>query len=163
MAVLQAFQILARVPLINADGANDLVPMFGDFTVPAAGLAVNDVVEMVGVPATYVLVDLIIDHDKLGTTMTADVGYLSGNYGSTDQTRTCGLQFIAAADMGVASGVKRPTSAGCTRIAPVKGSSHLAQASGDRGVGFVVKSAAALTPGSVLRFTALYRPQIEGK
>lgn len=162
MALYQATQVAARAPLINADAAADLVPMFGDFTVPAGGLAVNDVIEMTGVPAGYVPVDVIVDHDDMGTTLTADVGILSGNYGSTDAARTCGAQFLAAADLAASAGIKRANVAGFTRIAPVKGNSHIGQTSGDRGVGLRIASAASVTAGAKLRLTVFYRPQING-
>lgn len=162
MALLKSVQVAGFTPLLNADGANDLVPMFGDFTVPA-GLAVNDVVEMTGFPAGYVPVDLIVDHEDFGTTFTADFGLVSGNYGSSDQSRTCGNEFLTAADLAAGPGLKRAANSGASRIAPVKGSSHVQQVSGDRGIGFVVKSAAGLTVGAKIRVTVLYRPQIDAK
>lgn len=161
MALFKAEQVAARLPLMNSDGANDLVPQVGDFTVPA-GLAVADVVEMVGVPAGYVPVDLIIDNDALGTTFAANVGFLTGAYNSGG-ARTCGAEFIAAAPFQTA-GIKRPTVAGSSRILPTKQQSHLDLPSGDRGIGFVVGAGlAGLVVGSKVRFTVLYRPQIEGK
>lgn len=162
MALYQATQVAARAPLINSDSAADMVPMFGDFTVPAGGLAANDVIEMTGLPAGYVPVDVIVDHDDFGTTLTADVGILSGNYGSTDPARTCGAQFLAAADLAAAAGIKRANVAGFSRIAPVAGSSHIGQVSGDRGVGLRIASAAGVTAGAKLRLTLFYRPQING-
>lgn len=163
MALYKALQVAAALPLLNSDAAADLVPLFGDFTVPAGGLAANDVVEMVGLPAGYVPVDMIVDHDDLGTTLTADFGFLSGNYGSSDPGRTCAAEFLAAADLAAAAGVKRANVPGFTRIAPIKGGSHIGLVSGDRGIGFLVKTAAAVTPGAKIRVTLFYRPQIEGK
>jgi hypothetical protein len=160
MALLKSAQVAGYAPLINADGANDLVPMFGDFTVPAGGLAVNDVIEMTGLPAGYVLVDAIIDHDDFGTTLTADFGFLSGDYNSPDQARTCNATLLVAADLAAAAGIKRPTVAGFTRIAPLVQRSHIGLTSGDRGVGFVVKTAAGVTVGARIRMTLYYRAQI---
>lgn len=161
MALFKADQVTGRNPLLNADGANDLVPLFGDFTVPA-GLAAGDVVEMVGLPAGYVPVDLLIDNDALGATFTANVGFLTGNY-NAGGARTCGAEFNAGVNLAT-TGVKRPTAANATRIAPTKQSSHLDQVSGDRGIGFTVLAGlAGLVVGSKVRFTLLYRPQIEGK
>ncbi|WP_397536297.1 hypothetical protein, partial [Roseateles sp.] len=79
MALFKSTQIAAKAPIPTADRAVEIIPIFGDFTVPA-GFAANDVVEMCPLPAGYVPVDLIVDGASLGATVTGDVGIVTGVY-----------------------------------------------------------------------------------
>lgn len=156
MALHKATQVANGLPVPNADRAIELIPIFGDFTVPATGFASGDVVEMAPLPPGTVPVDLIVDPEDLGGTMTADVGILSGEYGKaldgSGNPRTCGAQFIPAADLGTA-GIKRMSAAGAGRIAP---------SDTVRGVGFSFTTVTTPTPGAKVRLTLLCRPAIEG-
>ena len=53
MALFKATQVVNKLPVPSANGAVDLVPVVGDFVIPA-GFAANDVVEMGGLPDGYV-------------------------------------------------------------------------------------------------------------
>lgn len=109
MALYQSTQVLARVPVPNQSGFDDLMPIQGEFVVPAGGIAVNSVVEMGGIAPNMRVVDAIIHNTAAGASATFDFGYLSGSYGATTGTaRTCGADFIAAGDMN-ATTVKRLT------------------------------------------------------
>ena len=109
MALYQSKQIVSRIPIINLDGADDLVPIQAEFVVPAGGIVINDVVEMGGVLPTMRVVDAIIHNTAGGASATADFGYITGSYGvTTGAARTCGNEFIAAADVN-ATTVKRLT------------------------------------------------------
>lgn len=156
MALHKATQVASGLPVPTADRATDLVPIFGDFTIPASGFASADVVEMAGLPAGYVPVDVIIDHEDCGGTITGDVGVLTGEYGkavdANGAARDCGAEFISAGDFGSA-GVKRMNAAGGGRIAPVDYT---------RGVGFKFTTVTTPTAGAKIRFTLLCRPAIEG-
>ena len=152
MALQKATQVVQKLTVPSANGATDPVPVVGDFTVPA-GFASGDVVEMGALPDGYVPVDLIVDNEAMGATVTADFGLLSGDYDATG-ARTCGAQFIAAAALGTA-GIKRLSAAGGARIAPtVTGKG--------RGWGFVASTVTTPTVGSKIRATLLVRPQVEG-
>lgn len=156
MALFKATQVRNGVPIPSAANATDLIPVVGDFVVPA-GLAAADVVELGPIPGGYVPVDLIVDHGDLGGTVTADFGILSGNYGDgvhgAASARTCGAQFAAAQDLSTAAGLKRASAAGAGRIAPT---------TNDRSFGFVASAATTPTAGAVLRATLLCRPKSEG-
>lgn len=109
MALYQSTQVLARVPVPNQSGFDDLMPIQGEFVVPTSGLAVNSVIEMGGISPNMRVVDAIIHNTAAGSSATGDFGYLSGSYGAiTGTARTCGNDFIAAADMN-ATTVKRLT------------------------------------------------------
>jgi hypothetical protein len=155
MALFKATQVRNKVPVPSGAGATDIISVNGDFTIPT-GFAANDVVEMGGLPAGYVPVDLIVDNASLGGTVTADFGLLTGAFDSGTHggatTRTCGAQFAAAQAMATA-GIKRAAAAGAGRIAP---------ATEDRGFGFVASAVTGPTVGAVVRFTLLCRPQSEG-
>jgi hypothetical protein len=152
MALHKATQVAAGLPVPNADAAMDLIPIFGDFTVPAAGFASGDVVEMAPLPAGYVPVDVIADNEALGATMTFNVGILSGAYGSNDQARTCGAEFMSAQAFQTA-GIKRMSAAGGGRIAPT---------TADRGIGLACTTITTPTAGARVRLTVLCRPAVEG-
>lgn len=161
MALKQATQVVNKLPVPSANAATDLIPIVGDFTVPA-GLALNDVVELCAIPAYYVPVDFILaleDTDSNGApAMTLDVGILSGTYGdasaATGQARTCGNEGIAASTTAQTGGIVRPTKKDLSLVAPT---------TADRGFGVKVAAAAAtLTAGAKWRMTLLCRPQVEG-
>lgn len=169
MALWQATQCLYPGPipmLLNADGANDLVPMFGDFVVPAA-LAVNDVVEMVGIPPGYVPVDLIAAFEAIGSTATVDIGLITGNYGAlldvAGAARVCTNEAIAAANVAT-PGIVRPTKKDFCLIAPITGDPNTTpRTTGERGVGFkVLAGLVGLVTGAKVRFTIYVRPMIAG-
>jgi hypothetical protein len=156
MALRQATQITQQLPAMSACGTEDITLM-GDFTVPA-GLALNDVVEMVILPAGYVPVDAsayVEDTDSNGApAMTLDLGVLSGVGGAVDNARTCGNEAIAAATAAQTGGVIRPTKKDFGLIAPT---------TGDRGIGFKIAAAAAtLTVGAKWRLNVTARAARNG-
>jgi hypothetical protein len=155
MALYKATQVRNGVPVPSANGATDVIPVVGDFTVPTGGLAIGDIVECGAIPAGYVPVDLIVDNGAFAASVTANFGILSGNYGDGTHgaatARTCGAEFAAAQAMTTA-GIKRAAAAGACRIAPT---------TNDRSFGFVTAGAAG-SAGAVVRVTMLCRPQSEG-
>lgn len=149
MATHQSTQIASRQPIPSAQ-AFEPIAIVGDYAIPA-GITSSDVVEMVGLPAGYVPVDVIVDTASLGSTMTAKIGLLSGDYGST-ATRTCGAEFMTGKAFGTA-GIYRADVAGFGRIAPTDA---------DRGVGLQFTTATTPTAGAVVRVTLIARPKAEG-
>lgn len=152
MANFQSKQVTNKVPVPSANAATDLIPVVGDWAVPASGLLTGDVIEMCALPAGYVPVDVILDHENLGTAFTAAVGIMSGNYGASG-VRTCGAEFIAAATMQ-ALGIKRMNVGLAGMVAPT---------TNDRSVGLVI-SGTLTSPvaAAKARLTVLCRPQSEG-
>jgi len=148
MATLQSIQVANKLPPPTSCGYEPVV-VFGDFTVPAT-IAANDVVEMLCLPAGYVLVDTFADTEDLGGTITVDTGILSGTFGTTG-VRTCGAEFMSAKAFGTA-GIYRADVGGFGRIAPT---------TADRGIGFKFSAATTPTAGAKVRLSALIRPQLE--
>jgi hypothetical protein len=156
MALKQSTQVTNKEPAASAQGT-ELIPLVGDFTVPT-GLALNDVVEMVILPAGYVPVDAVLaceDTDSGGSAaMTLDLGLLSGTAGAADGARTCGNEAFAASTVAQAGGIARPTKKDFALIAPTDA---------DRGMGLKVAAAAAtLTVGAKWRLTVMARAAQRG-
>lgn len=157
MATLrQSTQVSTNLPVMSANGTED-VTLVGDFTVPA-GLVINDVVEMVILPAGYVPTDAtayLEDTDANGAPAIAlDLGIISGTAGALDNARTCGSEGIAGATTAQTGGVLRPTKKDWGLIAPT---------SADRGIGFKVGTAAAtLTAGAKWRLNVTVRAARNG-
>jgi hypothetical protein len=99
MAFFQAKQVVANKALPSPIGADDTTTIVGEFVVPT-GLANGDIIEMAGLPVYAIPVDLTVCGDQVdsnGTpTVSLDCGYLSGNYGANDSSRTIGNEFFAA-------------------------------------------------------------------
>jgi hypothetical protein len=71
------------------------------------------VIEMVPLPAGFCIVDVIVDTADLGTTVTADVGLLSGDYDATG-ARTCGATIMTGKALGT-TGIYRADVAGFSK------------------------------------------------
>lgn len=156
MALKQSTQVTNKEPVPSAAG-NEPVILIGDYTVPA-GLALNDVIEMVVLPAGYVPVDEIVATDDIDSngapTITLDSGLISGVAGAVDNARVCGSEAFAASNVGQAGGIARPTKKDFAFIAP---------ADTDRGMGLKLAAAAAtLVVGAKIRMTVLARPAQRG-
>lgn len=162
MALFKSKQIAAKAPIPTADRAVEVIPIFGDFDVPA-GFASGDVVEMCPLPAGYVPVDLIVDNAAMGTTVTSDVGIVTGLYDAAlnlaGAARACGAEFMAAQDFQTA-GIKRMAAAGGGRVAPAYDAGNGVQY--NRSVGFVASTVSVPTVGATVRFTLLCRPAVNG-
>lgn len=150
MALLKAVQVVNKMPVPSANGATDVVPIVGDYTIKT-GDAAGDVIEMCPLPAGYVVVDHVLDNDSLAATSVGNVGVMSGNYNDTG-ARTVGAQFNSASNLATA-GIKRPDVSGFTRIAPT---------TNDRSVGIVLTSLTTPVIGAKVRLTLFVRPQVEG-
>jgi hypothetical protein len=156
MALKQSTQVTNKEPAPSSMG-NEPVLLVGDYTV-AAGLAANDVIEMVVLPAGYVPVDQIVateDLDSNGApTVTLDSGLISGAAGAADNARTCGNEAFAASTVGQAGGIARPTKKDFALIAPTDA---------DRGMGLkLAAGAATLVVGAKIRMTVIARPAQRG-
>jgi hypothetical protein len=152
----QATQVANKFPPMSAAGTED-VTLVGDYTVEA-GLVINDVVEMVILPAGYVPSDAaayLEDTDSNGApTITLDLGIITGVAGAVDNTRTCGNEGFLADVTAKTGGVARAAKKDWGLIAP---------ANTDRGLGFKVSAAAAtLTVGAKWRLCVPVRAQRAG-
>lgn len=150
MAKLKSVQVAADLPLLTASSANDLIPLFGDY-VMTGDEAEDDILELVGLSAGYVPVDVIVDSEDLGATAVVKVGVMSGDFNS-DEARTCGGEFIAAGNIAAAA-LLRMSVPGGGRVAPTQN---------DRGIGLEFTTLTVPVEGAKIRVTVLARPQIDG-
>jgi hypothetical protein len=79
-----------------------------EFTVPV-GVVVNDVVEFGAIPHQARIVDVEVFQDGVGAGCTADIGLISGVYGSDLNSRTCGTEFYAALAIATAGKAAQTT------------------------------------------------------
>lgn len=142
MPLKQSREIASGAPVPSILDANRTVAITGNYTVKSTDLA-NDVVELGGIPANSIPVDMVIHHDGIGGTV--DAGILSGDYAENDNARTCGQEFGA----GLAS-----ASAGVIRLA--KNTNSVAANASEKGWG--IKFLAAPTAGKVIRATLFVVP-----
>ena len=152
MALFQSKQIAAGYPVPNATDAVDSVPVTAEFAVPA-GLALNDVIEMGGIPEGCIVTDAIVAFEDLDTggspAIKFDMGILSGDYGSKG-ARTCGNEFLAADTTAQTGGVARLNKTDAL---------FLATSNATQSWGFKVNTAAAtLAVGKRIRATVWVRP-----
>jgi hypothetical protein len=149
----QSRQVAARLPLLNATAANEAVTQVTDYIVEA-GLAVNDVIEMGGLPGYALPVDVKVyaeDADSNGTpTIALDGGLISGTYGKVDNARTCGNEFFAASNVAQAGGLAAVAK---------KDAALLSVDNVERGYGLkVATGAATLTVGARIVMVLTYVP-----
>lgn len=81
--------------------------------------ALNDILELAPIPVGCRVMDMILDSDDMdsGTTLTFDVGVMSGLWGANDAARTSGAEFFSASNVGQAGTVARPTLKTAFRVA----------------------------------------------
>lgn len=150
MATRKAIQVVNKLPVMTADRASDPIVIFGDYVMTGAE-ASGDEIEMVPLPAGYVPVDVIVDHDALAGTATSGVGFLTGDFDAPG-TRACGSELMAAQALQTA-GIKRMAVTGSGRLAPTTNT---------RGIGIALTTVATPTVGARVRLTLICRPQVEG-
>jgi len=151
-------QVAAQNPPITASGAKDLVVAQATFALSGA-LGVNNVIEMLVLPAGHKLVDAILDTTDLDTggspTITLNVGTMAGTpFDPTFASRAVTANIISATNVGQTGGVAR---------AAVTGFSNIAAMNEDRSIGVSVQAgpATGATTGTVA-LTLMYRPIING-
>lgn len=142
MALIHAKEVGAGAPVPSILDANRTVAITGNYTVKA-GDALGDIVELGGIPANSLVLDMVVHHDGIGGTV--DAGILSGDYASDDQARTIGNQFGAAL---------ATAAAGVVRLA--KNTNDVASNLEEKGWG--VKFLAAPVVGKVIRATLIVVP-----
>jgi hypothetical protein len=146
MALFQSVQVIANKAIPATRGGVDVAAITGEFVVPA-GLALNDIIEFVGLPAGHIPVDLVVSAPDMdtGTTITLDAGILTGRFGDPVLgSRTIGSEFFAASTVGQAGGLARAA----------KSLSGVLPKTSEQGVGLKVAAAATgLTTGGTIRVT----------
>ena len=138
--VIQSDWALGRKQAPTSREAGGVVAQRFEATIDA-DLDVGDIVELAVLPAYHTVVDAILDTEALGTSVSVDVGIMSGAVGDPDGTRTCGDELFSAEDASAAAVVRARASSAFT-IAP---------ADRDRSIG--VKVSAAVTAGKKIALT----------
>lgn len=140
-----------RNTAVAANAGVEIAQMF-EFTLPGtAALLLGDIIELGVLPAHNEISDAVLIADDLdtGTTLTLDVGLMSGSVGEDNPARTCGAEIFAASNVGQAGGVARTTLATAFTVAA---------AASDRSVGVKIAAAATgHTAGAKLRLLLKYR------
>lgn len=154
MATKTAKQASIYKPSVVSSEAGEVYSVRGewDVAVDGAGVApaLNDVIQMVKLPAMHVIVDAILDSDDLDSStnmqMTAAVLNAAGDDISSDV-------LISASTVGQTGGVVRPTLAAAFRIAP--------DPVNERYVGIKIIAAGNAVTGKI-GLTMLYRASYDG-
>lgn len=129
--------------------AGEVVAVRATFPFAAAQNVVNDIIEMLELPAGCTVLDAILDTDDLdtGTAIVLDVGIMSGAFGDAKSARTCADEIFDGITTGQAGGVVRPTLTKAFRIAP---------AGVSRGIGVKVMTAAGTVAPGTIGLTVFY-------
>lgn len=115
----------AHLP-VSAEARGAVAERF-EFTVNE-DLAIGDIIELAGLPAYHMPVDAVLVTDALGTSVTADIGIMSGDFGDDDVSRTSGAELYDGADVSAAT-VSRMSEATGFRVST---------ANSDRGIGLKI-------------------------
>lgn len=102
MAIVQSPFALGQKQAPVSREARGVVAERFTFTVED-DLASGDIIELAILPAYHFVVDAILITGDLGADVTAGVGIMSGEVGSNDDTRTCGDEIFAGADVAAAA------------------------------------------------------------
>lgn len=155
-AVLQSRQVKNNNAPLTADGAEPVI-LTGTLTLTAA-LVVNDLLEMVILPAGYVPVDVYVATEDLdtGTAIVLKAGVMAGTPRDTTlANRTTGAEIFTGKTIGQTGGVQRADVADILLLAP---------STSDRSLGIMVTTAP--TTGSTtakIRMVVTARPQLHGE
>ncbi|MGX0136346.1 hypothetical protein [Cupriavidus metallidurans] len=154
MPILQSPWATGQRTIPVGDCSADQTAQLFEFALPVAGLAVGDIIELAVLPANNSPVDCILIAEKLDNggapAIAFDVGLMSGDVGDKVSARTCGAELYAAANVGQAGGIARPTLASAFTIDP---------ADKDRSIGVKITAAAqAQAAGKKVRLMLQYRP-----
>lgn len=156
MAIIASKFVLGALRIPSSEQAGDAqVPRFYiDVTLAQATSFLNspgNIIDLGILPSNHALADCIFDADALGTSLTFDVGIMSGTPGDIVSARTCGAELFAASNIAVAGTVvARPTLKSAFRIAKV---------AYDRSIGLkVVAGTSAAYLAGQLGLTCYYAP-----
>lgn len=148
--ILSDFAKRVRIT-VTGDGAGDLVvnPFFVDLK--AADLVANNVIDIGILPAGHTINSAILIPDDLdtGTTITLDVGLMSGTIGDALSARTVGQELFVAS---TAAQTGTPASAVTTKTAHT-----IAAAAVDRSIGVkIVTAPTGATAGRLRLSVSMY-------
>jgi hypothetical protein len=150
VALIQSKFAKGLIGFASAENAGGIVAKRFFYTLAAAPAA-GDILELGCLPAYHRLIDAILDGDDLDTggspAIVADVGIMSGSFGTNDNTRTCGAEIFSASTLFQAGGVLRPT---------LKTAFRTAITDADRSIGVKFTTIAATFAAGDIGLTLLY-------
>lgn len=123
--MLQADHAAGKIAPPTPREGGEVVAYRSQIALGTGDLTLNNIIEMGPIPANCLVTDVILDSDDLdtATSITLDVGVMSGTYGNllddSGNARTCDATFISASTVAQAGGVVRPTLASAFRTARV--------------------------------------------
>ena len=116
MATFQTRHALRQLPAVQAFAAGVTITQIFEYDFTTAFVAAADRIEMGMLPAGAQIVGAtVIGSAGLGA-VTANVGIMSGEFGSNDNARTVGSQLFSAANVNAAEA--NATRAACLGVAP---------------------------------------------
>lgn len=141
-------------PPITNTSAGEICAVRAQFAVPAAGLLLNDIVEMVPLPPNSMIVDAILAADDLDSNGTPLISLAVGviNTGGTDIDT--GGTIIASNSLARAGGMARMDTPGALKWP---------SSNSKRNVGIKWAAAAATAQAGNVELTLLYRPAQQGE
>lgn len=157
-AVLQSRQVKNNNAPLTADGAEPVI-LTGTLTLTAA-LVVNDLLEMVILPAGYVPVDVVVATEDLDSNGAPAVVLKAGVMAGTPRdttlgNRTTGAEIFTGKTIGQTGGVQRADVADIFLLAP---------STSDRSLGIQVTTAPATSSTTAkIRMIVTARPQLHGE
>lgn len=110
MGTLTSIQAGSNSPAISASQAGEVISVRGVINLSAA-LALNDILEMVKLPANHVIVDCVLDTDDLDTNGAPLISLTAGLTAGTV------AELIGANTVGQAGGVARMDAVAGVRVA----------------------------------------------
>lgn len=147
MALIRGDYARGLKALPCGDSAGEVICERFSIVIPAGtNPAVNDVIEIAGLPAFHSIVDATVVVDNLATTA-LDIGLVSGTFGENNGARTCGNELFAA--QAAASQLS-------ARMSKVVGF-RMAPYAVDIGIGLKVLTAGFTGSGQVIDLILYYR------
>ena len=148
MAVKQSDFAKGICDLATPECAGQTITHFLKYTIPAAGLPLNDIIELGVVPAGTKVVDMTLHSDDLdtGSTLALDVGLMNGTWQDPDQSRTVGAEFFSADAVAQAGGSSRMSLASGFNVA---------KSDSDRSIGVKIQAAATGAQTGEIRLNVL--------
>ncbi len=106
-------------PTPSAFEAGDTKTVKSEYVASAVALASTDIIEMAILPAGCAITDFRLCTEGTWTGITADVGIMTGDVGSTATDRTVGTELFNDVDLTVASSAPVATNAAAFLLDPV--------------------------------------------
>lgn len=157
MAIILSPFATRQQRVIAGDSAGDLVVnrFFADLKV--ADLALNNVIDLGVLPAGHTIhgAQLIPDDLDTGTTITLDVGLMSGTVGENNASRTVGQELFAASTAAQTGAV--------ATTASTKSALTITPVGYDRSIGVKIAAAPTGATAGRLRLTVSMHPANSGE